>query len=704
MASTPVIICVAFTVVVLVTAWLHSVPCADKAECVALKGSQHRESHAFAALGLGLLFLRESVGLSSTIRELHETKEMWSTRKVCPPVFLLCSILFVLTTIETIFWMTDTWSHAMPSLGGATEAWRPIHSFRYFEWMINVPMLIILAGNCALARPMKEVIPPVVITNCYVSWAWAAQVATSPSSRGFLILMTFVGYSWASWIMCVEWVRDFLSEKPFNGRSQYLRILVPVGLTLLLIAYAFIYLAGIAGFMSADVELKSFTLAGFMCKVGFSAVFAYFRWVEDRQNLASLMGKVGTVNTTLLAILKSTFDILVTGVVNDDGTCTLSHAKTPDASELERVLSRPAAGISLDKLVSGDQAKAHLAVYAQNVIRQVDSAVPTSAPLSNSILDPKSTNVSPIAQVLHCAMQSGEEANSALVRAKVHISPIPKSMQHQTAGRDVIVAIAFDSLEQLASEEPIDEAAANLDEAATEVMKEKLMKGKLMEGEMGNPRRRHVISNRPLGGGDGGSEPSDNTTRGSTGTTASTGMRESSKSTGTGGSTGGGTSEYSWEGSQADSQVLGGSDVGSQPSKQTYIGSVHMAARQLLGPLLDTKAPADLSSQRVEDHMDVAAQLVRMQGPAAMAHYKYQQELEEWNEKQKAQALVNMLEKSKAGEGVDDTIWFSEILPRVRAGKPGRKPKKPDMPADQKDLWQKAYDMTYEEDAESATQ
>ena len=38
----------------------------------------------------------------------------------------------------------------------------------YAEWLINVPILLVLAGSIALGRPGSEVAEPLLITN--VSW------------------------------------------------------------------------------------------------------------------------------------------------------------------------------------------------------------------------------------------------------------------------------------------------------------------------------------------------------------------------------------------------------------------------------------------------------------------------------------------------------------------------------------------------------
>mmetsp|Transcript_31226 Transcript_31226/g.57077 ORF Transcript_31226/g.57077 Transcript_31226/m.57077 type:complete len:691 (+) Transcript_31226:55-2127(+) len=675
---------VGFTGAVLAVCWWNSVPCAAKAECASMVADTQRTHHAYVALGLGVLFLREAVGLTGTLRELHNTKEMWGTRKSCNPVLVLCIILGVLTVVELMFWTVDPWSHAMVD-NEMVKAWRPVHTFRYFEWLINVPCLIILAGNCALARPMKDVIAPVVITNCYVLWAWSAQVAPGPLSRWFLVFLTFVGYGWASYIMCYQWVRDFLQDRPFSGRSQFLRIIVPMGLSVLLVFYAVVYLTGISGVISADQELKGFTYAGFLCKVGFSAAFAYLRWVEDRSTLASLMGKVGTMNTTLVAILKSTFDVLIAGEVDANGHCVLATAKTADAGELERVLERPIAGVGLETLLSSEDAKQHFAVYVQSVVRQADAATPTSSPLSNAVLDPCIKAASPIAQVLHCAMQTGEAAAVKRIRAKIHICPVPKAMQTTSTGKEVIVAIAFDTMQDELAEEPLDESVMQMDEAATlsadnkvAVKETMLVDTKAVEGK---PRRRKGVPNKQL---TIDSEDSTSVVSGS-----GPDFNKDDKSV------------YS-NTTAASEGPLGGSDVGSQSSKETHVGSVHMAARQLLGPLLDSKAPVDLISTRIEDHMDVAAEVVRLQAPAAIQRYRYKQELAEWTDRRRNNDLANMLEKSKASPDLDDSVWFSEILPRVRGAKAGPKPKEPTLPGDQAALWQKAYELTYEEEDEDS--
>ena len=42
-----------------------------------------------------------------------------------------------------------------------------------------MPILMILSGYCSLGRPLLEVSRPLIVTNVYVIFCWAAQVSDS---------------------------------------------------------------------------------------------------------------------------------------------------------------------------------------------------------------------------------------------------------------------------------------------------------------------------------------------------------------------------------------------------------------------------------------------------------------------------------------------------------------------------------------------
>ena len=69
-------------------------------------------------------------------------------------------------------------SHTVNVCGLLTLTWAE-NLCRYFEWGINVPILFILSGYCSLGRPLHEVSRPLIVTNIYVIFSWAAAASTS---------------------------------------------------------------------------------------------------------------------------------------------------------------------------------------------------------------------------------------------------------------------------------------------------------------------------------------------------------------------------------------------------------------------------------------------------------------------------------------------------------------------------------------------
>lgn len=99
------------------------------------------------------------------------------------PPLLLCVSFFVLI-LENMFigalWLVHA---AAPGVGNVSG--RPVYSAIYAEWLINVPILLVLAGTCALGRPLSDVSRPLVVTNLYIILARALgpQRAIPPGYR-----------------------------------------------------------------------------------------------------------------------------------------------------------------------------------------------------------------------------------------------------------------------------------------------------------------------------------------------------------------------------------------------------------------------------------------------------------------------------------------------------------------------------------------
>ncbi|CAE7947545.1 mask, partial [Symbiodinium sp. KB8] len=94
-----------------------------------------------------------------------------------PPV-LLCVTLFVLV-LENLVFVCSTSPWAVTASAGG----EPVYTSIYCEWLVNVPILLVLAGNCALDRPSGEISRPLLVTNIYIVFAWTAHFIPSPFLR-----------------------------------------------------------------------------------------------------------------------------------------------------------------------------------------------------------------------------------------------------------------------------------------------------------------------------------------------------------------------------------------------------------------------------------------------------------------------------------------------------------------------------------------
>ena len=71
-----------------------------------------------------------------------------------------------------------------------------------------MPILLVLAGCCALNQSAEEVSKPLIITNIYIIFAWMAHFIGDFFIRWSLVSATFLMYAWASKDM-VAWARAY---------------------------------------------------------------------------------------------------------------------------------------------------------------------------------------------------------------------------------------------------------------------------------------------------------------------------------------------------------------------------------------------------------------------------------------------------------------------------------------------------------------
>eukprot|EP00438_Fugacium_kawagutii_P007631 Skav221472 [mRNA] locus=scaffold1700:448988:450557:+ [translate_table: standard] len=129
------------------------------------------------------------------------------------PATLLCATFAVLIVENLILvWDVPWFAHAA-KLGDKDLDGTPVYTVFYAEWIINVPILLVLAGYSALGRPLAEVAEPLIITNVYILLAWMAHFIPNLPLRYIVVAVTFLMYFRASWTMC-QWVWRWRRRNP----------------------------------------------------------------------------------------------------------------------------------------------------------------------------------------------------------------------------------------------------------------------------------------------------------------------------------------------------------------------------------------------------------------------------------------------------------------------------------------------------------
>lgn len=700
--------------------WIHATDCDAVAECRTTRELVPLHYHVYVAIGLFTLFIREAVVLIATLKETIQTPALVKKDRVRTQ-FFMCAVLAALTSVEVAFanGAGASFSHAMPTAPNATTFLinRPVRTMRYMEWLVTVPILLTLAGHCALRRPMKEVVHPILITNAYILLAWGAMVTEVPRVRWSLVFLTFAGYYFASAGM-VKWVYAFWDARTQLEPSSSLTRALSVGLLIGVFGiYAVIYLLALTGGISDYVEHLSFTFSGFATKVTMSVLFTSIRFAEDGQALADLLSQIKTMNRSFMSILKGSFDSVVLCVADSEGGCVFSSEKSPDVEELERRLGRHVAGKDITALLAGDLSRTMFRGHVRNVLRQAETVSACAVYPGEMSKSPTLPSL-PVAQVLHCTLEASIGGTSTSVGAAIHLSALPKhtGMPSHQDGKTLIAAISFNAN----SAEPV----PDINDAAAIIDAEAQARQLMQKGQLGATAQRQLGERVAKGGKKKGgqkkvriSSKQQEKEAAAPASLSAAGEKEGAE--GVDGAGIGGKSSVAAVSepdvgsrgeheslAESDDKVLleelhikGGPDVASQSSKESHVGSVHMACRQLLGPLMDKPPPAQLMSRKVEDHLSCAAEMVRMKGPATINRFHHEQQLAEWQERCRGQLVSELLSRSKAPESqMDETLWCSEVLPRIRGQQPGEKPVPEGSLDDDETLWLRAWQRTYEEE------
>lgn len=700
--------------------WSGATPCGVVPECVEKVTNAYPQTyHAFVAVGLGVVLLREGTLLLVSVADQLMTSALQKKKtsnlahrlefKDFLAQYLLCMLLSSLTSFETYLASTS-----MPLVHVVQNAVVPVYTVRYIEWLVDVPLLMTLTCCGALGRPLSQALGPIVATNCYIIVSWAALFLEDACVRNTVITATFVAYAWASERM-IQWVRDFLRESQ-DVPCRNTRVASVILLIVVFGIYGIIYLAGVAGLISFEMEHLGYTFMGFSCKVTLSILFASIRAYQNHQVLARLVGKLRGVSVAFVSLLRGSFDHVVPCAVNPDGMCYLPERSSRDFQDLERFLGKTMESKNFNDLLDKDD-RERFTNYVRNAVRQND--------LSFQQMDAGTiTSQPPVAHALHISLQ-----RDAVL---VHLSLVPHGGESDRRGNRLAAFLALQitsqevewpmdhsqmrEVEDKVTDVPYSSGTPSTDDVSTEGRgqegqrislsgtrdTEDELSATISLGEaakrsnvgknISNKRRKRdakllvkILQRRLRRKSRKDSKDCETSVKadvpGRVSDRQSDRMSRMSDKTSI----------------QKVSFICGGSDVRSQSSRLSAANSVMMACRQLLGPLHDELPPAQYISRRMEDHLQCSAEMVKLKACSEITRHSQKQKMDEWKRRHDAHQLSVMLEKSGApGCGLPEQLWRSEVLGNLNESHPGPRPEKVDLPTEE-ELWHKAWRRTYEE-------
>lgn len=244
-----------------------------------------------AAAGLGTLLLHECVSCWMTHRSAKKAMGLIKGIKGwLLPSQLLCVTFIVLFIQHMIFInIAQTWfAHATPAGVRGNSKDLPVYTINFIEWLINVPILLVAAGKCALDQPMEALTRPIVVTNTYIIFSWVAFFLTDPTLKWGLVVLSFLMYGWASYDM-YQWVIDFRIAESADAPSRALKQWLAVGLIIIFGIYGVVYLLSLLNLISPFEERVAYMFMGLSSKLGMSMAFAGIRSSETVDLLITML-------------------------------------------------------------------------------------------------------------------------------------------------------------------------------------------------------------------------------------------------------------------------------------------------------------------------------------------------------------------------------------------------------------------------------
>eukprot|EP00438_Fugacium_kawagutii_P026454 Skav202765 [mRNA] locus=scaffold326:236367:243672:+ [translate_table: standard] len=300
---------IAVTVITWVVCWGWVTPqkCQDVSVCDQHMKTYPAYMHVISSTALVAMAGNEFCGLIATYMGSKQTQALIPhLQSRCLPSFLLALMFGWLAVVEYFFARPNvTLAHVHTSADGLTPLGRPVYTLRYIErnasnsvlnvaWCINVPILFLLSGHCALGRPLKDISRPLMVTNVYIIFSWMAAVTTSGYFKWALIVVSFFMYGYASMDM-MRWSSEFHRTAPADLPSRNIRPWLSNGLIIHFQCFAAIYMASILGVFTAEQDPRT-------APHGKPCAFHPKMTVQEPAVAASM---VLALTSTLIAIKKS---------------------------------------------------------------------------------------------------------------------------------------------------------------------------------------------------------------------------------------------------------------------------------------------------------------------------------------------------------------------------------------------------------------
>ena len=188
------VIATLFTIV-LCGALSGPVVCKDLVSCNQYhqKDQDLRLYSALIAAALVAVLLQEAAAVALTHNTARKAIHLIpNIKESLLPSFLLC-ITFVVLLVENLPMVIGDvpWFAHAANLNRSDLHEQPVYTIFYAEWVVNVPILLVMAGSISLGRSAVEVGEPLLITNIYIVLAWVAHFIPNVPLRYTVVSVTW---------------------------------------------------------------------------------------------------------------------------------------------------------------------------------------------------------------------------------------------------------------------------------------------------------------------------------------------------------------------------------------------------------------------------------------------------------------------------------------------------------------------------------